>query len=232
VSLDESGLPGDARNSGDDSTEKGTAKRGNKPEKNSEDAKDLARLYARFASEGQTYVEIHNRLVTYFECNGCLDSGHLADLVFKVLARKLKTETIRKVVQYCIGIARQVLRDEWRRQRNLDHIEDNVMGEGGFPDGIDHEEQIVEKIDGDRRRVCLQRCLRALKPEERNMILQFHGADDAQQISERKGPAKAVGPKEGTLRVQAFRIRKQLKSCATECMQSMAEARANLKRRY
>ena len=233
MSLDESGLPDDTRGSGDDSSEHPAKKRGNKRDINSE---DLARLRAHLDShetqEGQKYLQIHRRLVMFFECNDCSDPGDLADVVFTVLARKLRNEEIRDVSQFCIGIARQVLRDEWRSQRKLSPIDAHPMGAGGLPDGIDYEARIIEKIDGDRVHACLQRCLRALKPAQRSLILQFHGAEDGQKISVRKELAKTIGVNDGALRVRAFNIRKQLKSCVSECMQSMAEARANLKRRY
>ena len=78
----------------------------------------LARLGPEREAAGLVYERIHRRLLAFFESHGSLEPGRDADETLDRLARKLREgHVIRDVPAYVHGLARNVLRETWRRAR-------------------------------------------------------------------------------------------------------------------
>jgi DNA-directed RNA polymerase specialized sigma24 family protein len=193
---------------------------------------DLERLLLRLDPDptraGEKYEFIWSRLAKFFEWNHCTEPEALADEVFNRVASKLGSEEIREVDQYAIGIARFVCLEAHRKMEHEDHIEDLPGGGNALSNGHDLEEEIVDKINKERRRACLEPCLAKLGPDERKLLLLFYSAGEERQIPFRKKLARIFGITVENLRVRACRIRARLETCVTICLESAARTRSGL----
>ena len=78
----------------------------------------LLRLAPEREAAGLEYERLHRRLLAFFESHGSLEPGRDADETLDRLARKLREgHVIRDVPAYLHGLARNVLRETWRRAR-------------------------------------------------------------------------------------------------------------------
>ena len=69
---------------------------------------------------GDRYLEIRRNLVRLFEWRGCSTPDEYADETINRCARKIEEGSeIRDVATYCIGVARMLLLEMSREQRNI-----------------------------------------------------------------------------------------------------------------
>src|SRR5215218_2968977 len=67
---------------------------------------------------GRRYISIHKRLVGFFSVRGVSDPEKAADEVIKRAGGRIRGGAdVPDVEKYCLGIARNVAREEWRRER-------------------------------------------------------------------------------------------------------------------
>jgi hypothetical protein len=57
-----------------------------------------------------------------------------------------------------------------------------------------------------------------LSRQERDLALEFYKQEKAEKIENKKRMAEAMGITIGTLRVRAYRVRKRLEDCITNCL--------------
>jgi RNA polymerase sigma factor (sigma-70 family) len=206
-----------------------TGNRGGNPQ-------DLTRLFLRLDADAKVaeekYKGIRSRLVKFFECNHCPEPEDLADSVLDRVASKLNTEDIRDVTQFCIGVARKIFLEAYKRERREIHIEDLPGGPNAWPDLHDQATEIENKIDEERRRACLEECLSQLEATARKLVLLFYSSEAKLQIPFRKELARSFGISPENLRVCACRIRRRLEPCVTLCLKSAARAGSGLRERY
>lgn len=80
-----------------------------------------------------------------------------------------------------------------------------------------HEEQ--ERGDGDERlHDCFEKCLGALKPEARELILRYYEGSGQEKINRRKQLADECSIGLNALRVRVLRTRAGLRACIEECL--------------
>jgi DNA-directed RNA polymerase specialized sigma24 family protein len=153
---------------------------------------------------GLRYETIRRKLIRFFECRGSAHADELADETIDRVGRRLGDgEQVRHADAgaYFHGVARNVLRESWRARRTS-------PPEPAYPRVADGEEMRAE-----RRLQCLDACLAALPPDERQLILWYYQADEAVHIEARKGLAGTLGIGMNALRIRAHRIRGRLEEC-------------------
>jgi DNA-directed RNA polymerase specialized sigma24 family protein len=163
-------------------------------------------------SGGLKYLEIQRRLVNYFDRKNCPSSEELADETLDRVVRRLDEEgaiTCASPAHYCYIIAKYVFLEYHRqplsRSLSLDAMSVLVAQppEPGDP---------VE-----RRFRCLDRCLERLKPEERELIVEYYRGDQQWKIEHRRGLAARLGLTANALSIRACRIRERLEKCVKTC---------------
>jgi DNA-directed RNA polymerase specialized sigma24 family protein len=185
---------------------------------------DLARLLSRLDPDTtrawERYADIRLRLTKFFEWNHCLAPEDLADEVLDRVAAKPDSEKIRKVEKYSCGVARFVCQEDQRRKQHVIYSEDLLGGEDGLPDAHDQPEEIVERLDEERRLACLRKCLAALTPGDRELAIRYYSAEEQKQMILRRELARKAGLTLGALRVRMTRLRARLEPCVKGCLES------------
>ena len=171
-------------------------------------------------SNGERYLEMRRRLVSYFDRRNRPAAEELADETLNRVARTLaQTGAIatKPPARYCYVVAKFVLLEDVRRERRhvpLDetwHVDGTRPAPRVVPDsGIMLKEQRLD---------CLDRCLQELKPEQRDLIVEYYADDRRQKIERRRDLATRLGITMNALGIRAFRIRDGLMACVESCRQ-------------
>lgn len=160
------------------------------------------------------YEEIHASLVKIFSWRGYHDAEELADEVINRVAPKVKELAVDYIGDpslYFYGVAKKILLEcERREQHQLLRPEMQVADISS--------EHAAEPDANARRRKCLQRCLRKLDSEDRELILSYYKKSRQAKIDYRKALAEKLGIGTNALRVRVHRIRAILKSCVKKCL--------------
>jgi DNA-directed RNA polymerase specialized sigma24 family protein len=162
---------------------------------------------------GETYLEIRNNLVRFFEWRGCpLPEDH-ADETFNRLTKRIAGgEEILNPMSYCLGVARMLLleinKDRAREQKALTEMTTSHAA----PDDAD---------DGAQARIeCLRACLETLPSNNRELIIQYYQGEKGAKIENRKRLVERLGIPVNTLRMRALRLRERLQSCVEDCLKN------------
>jgi DNA-directed RNA polymerase specialized sigma24 family protein len=166
-------------------------------------------------SQGERYLEMRRRLVSYFDRRNRLSADELADETFNRIGRTLEKSgviVITPPARYCYVVARYVLLEDFRRERVHVRLDDEPRGaEGrraarfGEPDeGVTVQEQRLE---------CLDRCLQELKPDQRELVIEYYRDARREKIERRRAMATRLGITMNALGIRACRIRATLESC-------------------
>jgi len=168
-------------------------------------------------SQGETYLEMRRRLVMYFDRRNRLSADELADETLNRIGRTLEktTITIRPPARYCYVVAKFVLLEDFRRERQhvaLDESRSEASAVGARLARVDDGMALTE-----RRLECLDRCLDELKPEQRELVVDYYRDTRRQKIERRREIAKRLGISMNALGIRACRIRSQLETCVESC---------------
>jgi len=165
-------------------------------------------------SGGERYLEVRRRLVQYFGRKNCLHPDELADETLNRVARRLEEEggiADTPPARYCYIAARFVFL-EYRRTPGQVSIEtrSELAGECGFG-GRDSNEDAATRLH------CLDCCLARLRPEDRDVILEYYRGDRREKIDRRRNLASKLGVSVNALTIRACRIRDRLEECVRGC---------------
>jgi DNA-directed RNA polymerase specialized sigma24 family protein len=191
----------------------------------------LAWLDEGVESCGTRYLEMHRRLVSYFDRRNRVAADELADETLKRVARKLEDTrggVAMPPAQYCYIIAKYVLLEDVRRERRTTPFDEArpaieaAPGAGSLhDDAAGHE----ERLD------CLDRCLGTLAADERRLIVEYY-RHTGSRIEHRHRMAMRRGISDNALRIRAHRIRERLTCCvAAERRVDAATAESTDRRR-
>ena len=156
------------------------------------------------------YEEIRSTLVSGFKSQGCREAEELADKTIDRVARKLPdlaSTYTGDPARYFYGVAHNIHLEYLRNAPTLTPLPDRELQERDASDDI---EPLYE---------CLERCMQKLDPQSRELILKFYQGDKATKIRLRRELAEKLSMKLANLRLQAFRIRAELKKCIQRCME-------------
>ena len=166
----------------------------------------------------QRYLEIHQRLVSYFDRKNCPWPDEMADETLNRVARRLQEEgsiTDITSAHYCYILARHVFLESLR-EPEPEPLDDS----SGSGQAVVDPKLIEEQEEKERRLNCLERCLQKIKPDERAIILRYYYGEQRIKIENRKALAAELGISIAELRVVACRIRQRLEPCVSRCIEA------------
>jgi DNA-directed RNA polymerase specialized sigma24 family protein len=170
-------------------------------------------------SGGETYLEMRRRLVAYFDRRNRPAPDALADEAFNRIGRTLeKSGSIATTppARYCYVVARFVLLEDLRRERMYVPFEE-ARGVNSFEWHRASGAEAAAASAQERRFECLDCCLRKLKPDQRELIVEYYGAAEGQRIDRRRDLASRLGISMNALAIRVCRIRSALETCVDAC---------------
>ncbi len=176
----------------------------------------LKRLHPDPEVAWETYSTVWQKLMMFFQRNGCPAASDHADEALSRIARRDDLDNIRNFGAFAYGVARTMRSEIWEKMKKEVSLE-SFPG-GTIPDGRNMEKEIVENIDRQRQVRCFRRCVGKLPPDERTLFLSFKLADRETRTDDRSKMAAQTGISAGTLRVRVFRIRREVERCARKCL--------------
>jgi len=169
-------------------------------------------------SHGETYIEMRRRLVAYFDRRNRPFADDLADQTFNRISKTLEQSgsiAVRPPARYCYVVARFVLLEDIRRSRRFVQVDE---ARDAHPLGprpmlpMDDRAAVQEQ-----RLECLDRCLQQLKPEQRELAIEYYRDAKRERIERRRSLAERLGITMNALGVRACRIRNALQTCMSAC---------------
>jgi DNA-directed RNA polymerase specialized sigma24 family protein len=172
-------------------------------------------------SGGEKYLEMHRRLVAYFDRKNCLTADELADETLARVAQKLQEKgeiTELSPAHYCYVTAKFVFLEYLRhakhgragledfsvsRQPGSDSVVPPAPG-----DGSDDQEQLLS---------CLDRCLNKLSATDSELILEYYQGEKHEKIQRRRELGVRLGLSANALSIRACRIRTKVEQCVKDC---------------
>ena len=152
---------------------------------------------------GEKYEEVRGKLIRMFARRGCPVSEDLADEVIDRVTRKcleIAPSWKGDPLLYFYGVAKNVYHEYVRRKP---------------PPPPPPPPPPDEKERPDR---CLTRCKEQMDASSRKLIEEYFCYDGRAKINHRKQLAEELGVTLNTLRMKAFRIKKDLKKCVVACL--------------
>jgi DNA-directed RNA polymerase specialized sigma24 family protein len=171
-------------------------------------------------SQGERYLEMRRRLVSYFDRRNRPNADELADETFNRIARTLEQDgeiATTPPARYCYVIARFVLLQDFREDRK--HVP--LAGPVSAAVSQSCSVTLVDPDEGsaisEQRLDCLDRCLEELKPQQRELAIEYYRDARRQRIERRRGLAARLGITMNALAIRASRIRDALMTCVEGC---------------
>lgn len=158
---------------------------------------------------GSKFQRIQSRLIQIFIARGCVDAELLADEVVNRVCVRIDhvkanyNDPLRCCVGFIDNVHREYLRDERKKEKTV-----------WPPDRRSGDE--LEKED-----MCLRDCLDNLGTTDRDLVVRYFHGEKRVRISGRKKLAEERRLTSNALRIQAFKLRKKLRSCLESCLQQM-----------
>jgi DNA-directed RNA polymerase specialized sigma24 family protein len=170
-------------------------------------------LGADEASGARKYEDIRRKLTLLFRYRGCHIPEELADETIDRTARAALKPDFQyqgDPIAYFRGVAHNVYHEWLRKERKFR----SEPLEGGYidlpaPDGGAEQD--------DPAPACLDRCLNALSPPKKNLLIRYYGSDKRAKIDGRQLLADELGIALNALRIQVFRLRNGLRECIEIC---------------
>jgi DNA-directed RNA polymerase specialized sigma24 family protein len=158
------------------------------------------------------YEDLRRRLLRFFTWRRGQWPDELVDDTLDRVARRLAGgEVIHSgdVGRYSVGVARNVLRESW-------HHEQRAVA----PAALEHAPRGHGQpaVDDEARLECLERCLAALDPPSRELVLGYYQGEGPANIAGRRVQAARLGLAAGALRIRVHRLRLKLEACVRNCL--------------
>jgi DNA-directed RNA polymerase specialized sigma24 family protein len=167
-------------------------------------------------SNGERYLEMRRRLVSYFDRRNRLAADELADETLTRIGRTLEQSgaiATRPPARYCYVVAKFVLLEDIRRGRKLVPFDGSkIAGAGSIWPRRDEGGALREQ-----RLDCLDGCLQELEPAQRELIVEYYADERHRKIERRRDLAIELGITMNALGIRAFRIRDRLMACVEDC---------------
>jgi DNA-directed RNA polymerase specialized sigma24 family protein len=174
-------------------------------------------------SNGEAYLEMRRRLVSYFDRRNRPSPDELADETLNRIARTLEQDgeiAVRPPARFCYVTAKFVLLEDVRKR---EHANLSLEGPGGMTINAPGLTVTLDPADDDeaatkeQRLDCLERCLETLKPEQRTLIVDYYRDARREKIERRRDLARQLGVSMNALAIRACRIRDALEACVEGC---------------
>jgi DNA-directed RNA polymerase specialized sigma24 family protein len=167
-------------------------------------------------SEGETYLEMRQRLVDYFDRKSCLTPNEFADETLNRVARRLEEEGMiesETPAKYCYITARFVFMEYLRgMDKSSIPLDDTLQQKIAVADNLKEEKEFKEKMLN-----CLEHCTNQLESSNRSIIISYYFGEERIKIENRRSLAQKLGISVNALSIRACRIRDKLESCVGKC---------------
>lgn len=173
-------------------------------------------------SHGETYLEMRRRLVAYFDRRNRPFADELADETLNRVGRTLEKSgsiDVTPPARYCYVVARFVLLEDIRRGRRYVQVDEARSASSTTSLRRADDSGIVKE----RCLECLDRCLQKLKPEQRELAIEYYRDAKRERIERRRELAKRMGITLNALGIRAWRIRATLETCVAGCSRRRAK---------
>jgi DNA-directed RNA polymerase specialized sigma24 family protein len=164
-------------------------------------------------TEGQSYLEMRRRLVSYFDRKNCRVPDELADETLNRVARRLAEEGAiesETPAKYCYIVARFVFMEILREDQKGAGLLADLSRQTALPD-------VGEQETKERMLTCLELCAGKLEPRNRDLIYQYYVGKERIKIENRRALAQSLGLTMNALSIRACRIRDKLEACVKDC---------------
>lgn len=155
---------------------------------------------------GEKYEAIRTRLIKIFTCRGCVEAEDLADETINRVVSKLAeiADSYQgEPALFFYGVAKRV-QQEYERTKFKPAVTLPVAE--AVPDEFEREHE------------CLEKCMQAIAPSQRELVLQYYQEDKRAKINNRQQLAQKLGIAVNALRIRACRIRAGLQQCVEACL--------------
>jgi DNA-directed RNA polymerase specialized sigma24 family protein len=168
-------------------------------------ARFLESLSPDVEEAGRLYIRLERKLVGLFGMKGISDSTGAADETLKRAAENLAGgANVPSMENYCLGIARNVAREWWRRE-----VREEVVFRRFVQDLADDSTEEVHRIEQ-----VLKPCFEGLKSKDRELLLDYCSVPEGLSRAEhRRMLAEKLGLTLLALRIQVSRLRDRLEEC-------------------
>jgi DNA-directed RNA polymerase specialized sigma24 family protein len=170
-------------------------------------------------SDGRSYLEMHRRLVAYFDRKNCSTPDELADETLNRVARRLEEEgaiVTETPAKYCYTVARHVFMEHLRGTRKANALIDDARLRPSVDD-LAAAEAARERELKEKMLDCLEECAGKLEPPNRELIIRYYTGKGRARIEGRRALAEELGVTVNALSIRACRIRDKLEECVRRC---------------
>jgi DNA-directed RNA polymerase specialized sigma24 family protein len=171
-------------------------------------------------SRGERYLEMRRRLVAYFDRRNRRSADELADETLNrvgMILDKTGTIAVTPPARYCYVVARFVLLEDFRRDHLHVPLDESRSGEASMARSVSFPEPDEAFAIREQRLECLDRCLQNLKPEQRELVIEYYRDARRQKIERRRDLASRLGITLNALAIRACRIRATLEAGVEAC---------------
>jgi DNA-directed RNA polymerase specialized sigma24 family protein len=173
---------------------------------------DFAMFLGRFSPDrdtaGRHYIRLHHKLVCFFSMKGISDSTGAADETLRRAAERVcGGANVPDVEHYCLGIARNVAKEYWRRERREEVVFRGFIE--GLANGSAEEVDRIEQV--------LKPCFERLKSKEQSLLVDYCSVPEGLSSAEhRRRLADEFRMTMRALRIRVSRLRDRLEECVKE----------------
>jgi len=175
---------------------------------------------------GQKYEDLRRGLIVFFESRGSSSPQDLADDTINRVARRLaegREIYVENPASYFYGVARNVLKEHWESAHPSSAALENLPPSKHPSSDPGRLELLqLERNQKERRLECLEHCLEALMPGDRQLIYEYYQGETGTKVQNRKTLADRIGIPLNALRIRALRIREKLEACVERRLKELA----------
>jgi len=168
----------------------------------------LVRLDTNPVVAGEKYEHLRRALLKFFSWHQVPEAESSVDETLDRIARRLDGgRTVDDISAFAYGVAKLVRRERQRRSAAMLTTSDERLVANAA---------VSPPEDAEVRDACLQHCLAALSPSDRDLILAYYAGTGRERIDGRARLAAALGLSENALRLRAQRLRDRLREGAAQ----------------
>jgi DNA-directed RNA polymerase specialized sigma24 family protein len=168
-------------------------------------------------SEGEKYLVMRQRLLSYFDRKNCAAAEDLADETLNRVARWLEEEGVVESdapARYCYITARFIFMEHLRETKRADRALGQMQKLASNNDSLMNEAAAEKEL----RHKCLDQCIAKLDRASRELITGYYIGKERAKIENRRSLAESLGISVNALSIRACRIRAKLEQCVRECV--------------
>ena len=173
-------------------------------------------------SSGQSYLDLRQRLVAYFDRKNCAAPDELADETLNRVARRLEEENgiiSDSPTHYCYIVARYIFMEYLRGIEKKEVPLDRILRQPAA-DNLTASKSEDERVHREKLLSCLDHCTEKLVPLNRDLIISYYYGERGVKIENRRALAAQLGITVNALGIRACRIRDKLEDCVVNCIGS------------